>query len=45
MKLSDRQKQTIEKLKGIDPDNDFFWDEERGIAKFVKGKLSKPVSR
>jgi len=44
MKLSDKQKRTIDKLKGIDSANDFFWDEETGIAKFIKGKLSKPSS-
>ncbi len=42
MKLSDRQKRTIEKLKGIDSANDFFWDKKTGTAKFIKGKLSKP---
>ncbi len=42
MKLSDKQKRTIEKLKGIDSANDFFWDEDSGIAKFIKGRLSKP---
>jgi hypothetical protein len=42
MKLSYRQKQTVEKLKGIDSGNEFFWDEDSGIAKFIKGKLSKP---
>lgn len=42
MKLSDRQKQMIEKLKGIDSANDFFWDEDTGAAKFIKGKLSNP---
>ena len=42
MKLSDRQKRTIKKLKNIDSGNDFYWDEDRGIAKFIKGKLSKP---
>ena len=41
MKLSDKQKQTINKLKDIDSGNDFFWDEKTGIAKFIKGKLSK----
>jgi len=42
MKLSDRQKRTIKKLKNIDSGNDFYWDEDRGIAKFIKGNLSKP---
>ena len=42
MKLSDRQKRTIEKLKDIDSGNELFWDEDSGIAKFVKGRLSKP---
>lgn len=42
MKLSDKQKRTIEKLKDMGPANDFFWDEETGITKFIKGKLSKP---
>ena len=42
MKLSDRQKQTFEKLKGIDSGNDFFWDENSGSAKFIKGRLSQP---
>ena len=42
MKLSDKQKRTIKKLKDIDSANDFFWDEDSGIAKFIKGRLSKP---
>ncbi len=42
MKLSAKQKQMIEKLKGIDSDNDFFWDENSGAAKFIKGRLSEP---
>jgi hypothetical protein len=42
MKLSDRQKQTVEKLKGIDSGNEFFWDDKTGTAKFIKGRLSKP---
>ena len=42
MKLSDRQKQTIDKLKSIDSGNDFFWDDKTGSAKFIKGRLSKP---
>jgi len=42
MKLSDRQKRTVEKLKAIDSGNDFFWDENSGSAKFIKGRLSKP---
>ena len=42
MKLSDRQKQTVENLDSMHSDNDYFWDEKTGIAKFAKGKLSKP---
>jgi len=42
MKLSDRQKQSIEDLKNIDSSSDFFWDDKTGSAKFIKGKLSKP---
>lgn len=42
MKLNDKQKRSIEKFKGIDSTNDFFWDDKTGIAKFVRGKLSKP---
>jgi bacillolysin len=42
MKLNERQKQTVEKLKGIDSGNDFFWDDKTGSAKFIKGRLSKP---
>lgn len=42
MKLSDKQKRTLEKLKNIYSTNDFFWDKDSGIAKFIKGKLSKP---
>ena len=42
MRQSDRQKQTIEKLKSFDSSNDFFWDDKTGSAKFIKGRLSKP---
>lgn len=42
MRLTDRQKQTSATLKGIDPRNDFFWDDRTGTAKFIKGKLSYP---
>lgn len=42
MILSDRQKRTIDELKGIDSGNEFFWDDKTGIAKFIKGRLSKP---
>lgn len=42
MKLSNRQKRTIENLQGVDASTDFFWDSKSGIAKFIKGKLSKP---
>ena len=45
MKSSDGQKHTIERRKGIDSSNYFFRDEGSGIAKFIMGRLSKPVSR
>ena len=44
MKLSDRQRRTCKTLKGIDPSNDFFWDDRTGAVKFIKGRLSYPSS-
>lgn len=41
MKQSNRQQQAVERLKSIDAGNDFFFNEETGAAKFIKGRLSK----
>jgi len=42
MKQSSRQQQAVSNLKAIDASNDFFFDEKTWVAKFIKGKLSKP---
>jgi Zn-dependent metalloprotease/subtilisin-like proprotein convertase family protein len=44
LRLTERQRKAMERLKGIYPDNQFFWDEEMRIPKFIKGKLSRPSS-
>ena len=41
MKLSDRQKRTVENLNSLDSGADFFWDSEASTVKFIKGTLSK----
>ena len=42
MKQTSRQQQAVSNLKAIDTSNDFFFDEKTWVAKFIKGKLSKP---
>ena len=42
MKQTSRQQQAVSNLKAIDASNDFFFDEKTWVAKFIKGKLSKP---
>ncbi|MCK5353741.1 MAG: hypothetical protein KAJ63_01375, partial [Methyloprofundus sp.] len=42
MKQSNKQQQAIKALDNINASNDFFFDEETGVAKFIKGRLSKP---
>ncbi len=44
MKLSAEQARVEKRLRKIDPDIDFFWDEETGSAKFIKGKLTESSS-
>lgn len=40
--LNEKQIEAVEKIKKIHPDNEFFWDEETGNPKFIKGILSGP---
>ena len=41
MRLTARQSQAVDRLKGLDPDVQFFWDEQMTVPEFVKGKLSE----
>lgn len=41
-RLTEKQEKTVESLKSLDPESEFFWDEQNKIPKFVKGKLSIP---
>ncbi|MHC1754042.1 MAG: M4 family metallopeptidase [Methanosarcina sp.] len=41
-RLTENQEKTVESLKSLDPESEFFWDEKNKIPKFVKGKLSTP---
>lgn len=42
VRLNEKQKKVVEKLKEINPGNEFFWDEQLNIPKFIKGELSEP---
>ena len=44
MGLTEKQKKAMEKLKGVYSENEFFWDEEMKLPKFIKGRLSEPSS-
>lgn len=41
-KLTEKQEKVVESLKNLDPESEFFWDEQMKIPKFIKGKLSTP---
>ncbi|MFY1112655.1 MAG: M4 family metallopeptidase [Methanosarcinaceae archaeon] len=41
-KITEKQEKAVESLKSLDPESEFFWDEQMKIPKFIKGKLSTP---
>lgn len=42
VKLTEKQEKAVESLKLLDPESEFFWDEQKKLPKFIKGKLSRP---
>ncbi len=44
MKLNNQQSKLVNRLSQLDSTVDFFWNEETGSAKFIKGKLTQKTS-